>query len=86
MECGKIIGLSVDNCLGGWSDMVKFVVARDKQNQEELEITKFKKKGARVLYSLTCSINYERGKGDHLRRLPMAKGGKLPLGVGKCCQ
>lgn len=43
VECGKIIGLLVDNCPGGWSDMVNFATARDKQNREELETTKCKK-------------------------------------------
>lgn len=67
VNCGKAIGLSVDDCPGGWADMVQFAVERHKQNREELELAKSKEKGARELNSLACSINYDRGNVDQLR-------------------
>lgn len=66
--------------------MVKFAIERDKKNRKDLNLAKSKKKGSRELNNLTCSINYDRAKGDPTRRLSTAKGGKLAMGDDSYCQ
>lgn len=62
INCGKLVGLSIENCKRGSSNLVEFAVARKKQNREDIKVVKSRKKGARELNSLVCSINYDRNR------------------------
>lgn len=62
VQCGKTIGVMVDCCPGGRNDVVKYVVAKEKQNRDDFLSSKPKKKGVRELHNLSSSINYEKSK------------------------
>lgn len=86
VDCGKVIGLLVDNCPGVRADMMQFAVRRDKQNREEFELAKSKKKGGRELNNLACSINYDRGIVEQSRRQSSAKDARISLGKEDRCK
>lgn len=64
----------------GWSDLVEFAVAREKQNREDLEVVKSRKNGARELNSLVCSINYDRSRVSHVDLHPAVRGSRKKQG------
>lgn len=34
VQCRKVIGVSVDGCLGGWNDVVQFTKTKEKHNEK----------------------------------------------------
>lgn len=59
------MGVSVDRCKGGWEAVVAFAEEKDCQNKEAIARERSKRKGARELQSLACSITYENSKSRH---------------------
>lgn len=62
VQCGKVVGVSVDSCQGGWDDVIRIAANREKLNRAELTSAKSRKQGMRELQKLPSSINYEKLK------------------------
>ena len=70
----------IENCKRGSSDLVDFAVARKKQNREDIKVVKSRKKGARELNSLVCSINCDRNRECQADFHPSVRGSRKKQG------
>lgn len=59
------MGVSIENCKGGWDALVSFAQERDCQDKEAIVKEEPRRKGSRELQSLVCSINYENSNSRH---------------------
>lgn len=81
VQCGKIVGISVENCKGGWDSLVAFARDRDEQMSDQLTCSKSKQKRKRELQGLRTFINYDRGNSHPESERQSSRGSKKSEGV-----
>ena len=79
VQCGKAVGVTVDESKGGWAPVIDFAQCREDQNRSDKRTCKTRKMGLRELNSLCCSINYEKAK-EQEERIIAGKGWRKSQG------
>lgn len=74
LQCGKVIGVLVDNSKRCWDELVNIAQEREKWYRADFEYVQFGKKRSRELHSLACSINYDRSRDSNSDRVSSLKG------------
>lgn len=85
-QCSEAVGLSMDDCKGGWDSLLAFPHEKEAENRATWAEESLKKKGSRKLHNLACSINYGKSKGSKANGSKPRAGQRRVKGHAKRCK
>eukprot|EP00268_Persea_americana_P015799 TRINITY_DN17438_c0_g1_i1.p1 TRINITY_DN17438_c0_g1~~TRINITY_DN17438_c0_g1_i1.p1 ORF type:complete len:125 (+),score=25.82 TRINITY_DN17438_c0_g1_i1:476-850(+) len=81
VQCGKAIGVTMEESKGGWASLMDFARSKGKQNQTRKSKRNAKRKGGGELNGLRCSINYDKAKDQEIGDNAYSKSGRKNKGA-----
>lgn len=75
-QCGQVVGISMENCNGGWHSLVAFGKERVQQNNGHIASCKSKQRVRIELQGWRCSINYDKGRSQVESEMQFDRGEK----------